>query len=84
MAVRRELRKVGDQAGLQGQARWVPEDTAISAPFLVSSLLSSYALERWFTNVRLTEKISQLLKPFYMVSGWPFNKARDSSYSGLQ
>lgn len=75
MAARRGHRKIGDQAGLQGQARWGPEDTATRAPFPVSGLLSSYALERWFTKVRLTEKISQLLKPFYKVSGWPFNKA---------
>lgn len=70
-----ERTQVGDQAGLQGQARWVPEDTATSATFPASGLLRSYALERWFTKVRLTEKISQLPKLFYKVSGWLFNKA---------
>lgn len=61
------MRVAGDGRSA-GPGQWTPEDIAMSVPFRVSGLLSFWALERWFTNGRLTEKISQLLKPFYKVS----------------
>lgn len=55
----------------------------MSVPFHVSGFLSFCALERWFTNGRLTEKISQPLKPLYEVSGVPCNQKGVSRYSHL-
>jgi hypothetical protein len=54
-----------------------------SVPCRVSGFQSFCALERWFTSGRLTEKISQLLKPFCKVSGWPCNQKGVSGYSDL-